>query len=80
MPAPHTVDVSEIVERQKFSGFFLGLVLVSWIVTFFDGFDSNVNSFAAPYFATQFHLTKIQIGNLGSIGLFGTMVGGFLLS
>ncbi|HEY4363243.1 MAG TPA: MFS transporter [Bryobacteraceae bacterium] len=80
MPASHTVDVSQIVERQKFSGFFLGLVLVSWIITFFDGFDTNVNSFAAPYFATQFHLTKIQIGNLGSIGLFGTMVGGFILS
>lgn len=80
MPAANTVDVSQIVERQKLSGFFLGLVAVSWIVTFFDGFDSNVNSFAAPYFAAQFHLTRIQIGNLGSVGLFGTMVGGFLLS
>ena len=74
-----TVDISQIIERQKLSRFLIGLVLISWIITFFDGFDSNLISFAAPYFTKQYHLTKIQTGNLLAMGLLGTMIGGFLL-
>src|ERR1700728_2938756 len=73
------VDVSEIIERQRLGRFLVGLVAISWIITFFDGLDSNLISFAAPYFGAQYHLSKIQLGNIFSIGLFGTMVGGFAL-
>ena len=76
---PHIVDVSEIIERQKLGRFLIGLVLISWIITFFDGLDSNLISFAAPYFGAQYHLSKLQLGNIFSMGLFGTMVGGFAL-
>jgi MFS transporter, AAHS family, 4-hydroxybenzoate transporter len=76
---PNIIDVSEVVEQQKFSRFFIGLVAVSWIITFFDGFDTNLISFAAPYFATAYHLNRFQLGNIFSVGLFGTMVGGFAL-
>jgi AAHS family 4-hydroxybenzoate transporter-like MFS transporter len=75
-----TIDVSAIIEQQKLGRFLIGLVLVSWIITFFDGLDSNLISFAAPYFGSQYHLSKIQLGNIFSMGLFGTMVGGFALS
>jgi MFS transporter, AAHS family, 4-hydroxybenzoate transporter len=74
-----TIDVSEIIERQKFSGFLLGLVTVSWIITFFDGFDTNLISFAAPYFASGYHLSRVQLGNIFAMGLLGTLIGGFLL-
>jgi AAHS family 4-hydroxybenzoate transporter-like MFS transporter len=73
------IDVSAIIEQQKLGRFLIGLVLVSWIITFFDGLDSNLISFAAPYFGAQYHLSKIQLGNIFSMGLFGTMVGGFAL-
>ncbi len=43
------VDVGEIIERQKLSRFLIRLVSLSWIITFFDGFDMNVISYAAPY-------------------------------
>src|SRR5437868_9153009 len=76
---PNLIDVSEVVEQQKLSRFLIGLVAVSWIITFFDGFDSNLISFAAPYFATAYHLSRVQLGNIFSAGLFGTMVGGFAL-
>lgn len=79
MPEQNIVDVSEIIERQKFGGFLLGLVAVSWIITFFDGFDTNLISFAAPYFATGYHLSKIQLGNIFAMGLLGTLIGGFML-
>lgn len=74
-----TIDVSRIIEQQKLTRFLIGLVLISWIITFFDGLDSNLISFAAPYFGSQYHLTKIQLGNIFSMGLLGTMIGGFSL-
>ncbi|HJT86218.1 MAG TPA: MFS transporter [Bryobacteraceae bacterium] len=78
-PERKTVDVAEIIERQKLGGFLIGLVLISWIITFFDGFDSNLISFAAPYFSSQYHLSRIQLGNIFSMGLLGTLIGGFIL-
>lgn len=75
----NTVDVSGVIEQQKLGRFLISLVLISWIITFFDGLDSNLISFAAPYFGAQYHLSKIQLGNIFSMGLFGTMVGGFAL-
>ncbi len=78
MQSDVTVDVSAFIERQKLKGFLVGLVVISWIVTFFDGYDLNVIGFAAPYFAKDFGLTKVMIGNVFSIGLFGLLVGGFL--
>jgi MFS transporter, AAHS family, 4-hydroxybenzoate transporter len=79
MAESNLIDVSEIIERQKLSGFLIGLVLVSWIITFFDGFDTNLISFAAPYFAPDYHLTRVQLGNIFAMGLFGTLLGGFAL-
>lgn len=72
------VDVSGIVESQKLSRFLLSLVVISWMITFFDGFDSNVISFAAPYFGSEYHLTRLQLGNIFSMGLLGTLIGGFI--
>lgn len=71
-------DVSEIIENQRLSRFIVRLVVVSWIVTFFDGFDMNVIAFVAPELASALHLNKLMLGNLFSAGLAGTMIGGFL--
>ncbi|HEY5209548.1 MAG TPA: MFS transporter [Stellaceae bacterium] len=71
------VDVSDIVEKQKLSGFLLGLVVISWIITFFDGFDMISIGFIARPIMTQFKLTPIEMGNVFSIGLVGTLIGGF---
>src|ERR1700722_17182139 len=78
MSAMTTIDVSAAIEQQRLNGFLVRLVVVSWIITFFDGFDQNVISFAAPTIAPLYHLTRPMIGNVFSIGLFGTMLGGFL--
>ena len=73
------IDVSAIIERQKRSRFLVSLIVVSWIITFFDGFDTNLISFAAPYLASEYHMDRIQLGNIFSIGLVGTLIGGLLL-
>ena len=79
MSPPEAIDVSAVIEQQRLNRFLVGLVLVSWIITFFDGFDSNLISFAAPYFGPSYHLDRIQLGNIFSMGLFGTLIGGFIL-
>jgi AAHS family 4-hydroxybenzoate transporter-like MFS transporter len=77
--APQAVfDVSALIERQRLGRFLVGLVAISWIITFFDGFDMNVIAYAAPYLATEFQLDRVMTGYLFSIGLLGTMIGGFL--
>jgi len=74
------VDVSEIIEAQKLSGFLMGLVAISWIITFFDGLDANLISFAAPYFRSDYHLSTVQTGNIFAMHQLGTLLGGFLFA
>ena len=77
MAEPNTVDVSEVIEKQKLSGFLVGLVIISWIITFFDGFDMISIGFIAKPIIDQFKLTPVEMGNVFSIGLVGTLIGGF---
>ena len=70
-------DVSEIIEKQKLTAFVIRLVILSWIVTFFDGFDMNVIAFVAPDLSAALHLNRLMLGNVFSAGLAGTMIGGF---
>jgi MFS transporter, AAHS family, 4-hydroxybenzoate transporter len=72
------VDVSQIIEGQRLNRFLVQLVIVSWLVTFFDGFDLIVISFAAPVLGTELHIDKVMMGNVFSIGLVGTLIGGFV--
>jgi AAHS family 4-hydroxybenzoate transporter-like MFS transporter len=74
------VDVSEIIERQNLSGFLIALVAISWIITFFDGLDANLISFAAPYFRTDYKLDTVQTGNIFAMHQLGTLLGGFLFA
>jgi MFS transporter, AAHS family, 4-hydroxybenzoate transporter len=73
-----TTDIFEIIERQKLTRFIVGLVAISALVTFFDGFDMNVISLIAPEMSASLHLSKVMMGNVFSAGLAGTMIGGFL--
>jgi MFS transporter, AAHS family, 4-hydroxybenzoate transporter len=73
-----TIDVSAAIERQKLGRFLVGLVVISWIITFFDGFDQQAIAFAAPYLSAEYHLDRVMMGKVFSMGLVGTLIGGFL--
>lgn len=74
-----TVDVLPFIERQRVGRFWLSLFAVSWGITFLDGFDLQILSFAGRYIKKAYTLTDTQLGTLGTIGLFGTLVGGLAL-
>lgn len=71
------IDVADTIEKQKLGGFLIALVVISWIITFFDGFDQQAIAFAAPYLSSEYHLDRIMMGNVFSMGLVGTLIGGF---
>ena len=71
-------DLTAVIERQKLSGFGLRLIIVSWLVTFFDGYDMNSISFTAKRLMTEFHLSTVLYSYVFSSAVAGTILGGFL--
>ncbi|QNA86510.1 MFS transporter [Sphingomonas sp. So64.6b] len=71
-----TIDVAQVIERQRMNGFVIRLVAISWIVTMFDGFDMLVLSFLAPYIRHDFGIGPVQLGQLFGCGTVGAMIGG----
>jgi AAHS family 4-hydroxybenzoate transporter-like MFS transporter len=76
-PRP-VIDVTALIEARPFGWYAIKLILVSWLVTFFDGYDMNVFAFAAPYLAPAYHLDKVMLGAVSSAGIAGLLFGGFL--
>ncbi|MFD2421126.1 MFS transporter [Amycolatopsis pigmentata] len=74
-----TVDVQPLIERQRVGRFWIGLFVVCVLVTFLDGFDFQTLSFAGRYIQKAYTLTDTQFGTLGTVGVFGTLIGGLCL-
>ncbi|MFF2846477.1 MFS transporter [Streptomyces sp. NPDC058001] len=79
MTAPPAVQLAPIVERQRPGRNWLLMYGVCCLVTFLDGFDFQILSFAATYIKKDFDLTGTQLGTLGTVGLFGTMIGALIM-
>lgn len=77
---PRTVDVSALINGRRLSAFNYRLIILSWLITVFDGFDMMMIGFTAPYMRDELGLSKPMLGNVFSAGLVGMMLGGFLLS
>jgi AAHS family 4-hydroxybenzoate transporter-like MFS transporter len=77
--ADPVVDIAPIIEHQKVSRFWIGLFVLSWAITFLDGFDFQVIGFAGSFIKKAYQLSNTQLGTLGSVGLVGLLVGGLTL-
>ena len=75
--AARTIDVGEFINSRKLTSFNVILVVVSWLITVFDGFDQMTVSYTMPYMKDVLHLSKVMQGNVFSMGNFGMMAGGF---
>ncbi len=72
------LDLNAALEERKLGPFGLGLVLISALVIFFDGYDMQVIAFATTRMEAVFHVTNAAFGMALGAGLFGTLVGGVL--
>ncbi|MGZ3401633.1 MAG: MFS transporter, partial [Caulobacteraceae bacterium] len=75
-----TIDVGEFINSRKLTRFNVILVVVSWLITVFDGFDQMTVSYTMPYMKDVLHLSKVMQGNVFSMGNFGMMAGGFVFA
>ena len=72
------IDLNSAIEDRKLGAFGLGLVLISALVIFFDGYDMQVIAFATTRMESQFHVGNAAFGVAISAALLGTLVGGVL--
>ena len=74
---PRSIDIAAFIDGRRLGAFNYRLILLSWLITLFDGFDMMMISFTAPYMRDALGLDKPMLGNVFSAGLFGMMLGGF---
>lgn len=76
--SPQALDLNAALEDRKLGRFGLGLVLISALVIFFDGYDMQVIAFATTRLEKAFHVDHAALGLAISAALLGTLIGGVL--
>ena len=76
--AARTIDVAALINGRKLTGFNYKLIILSWLITVFDGLDMMMVSFTAPYMRDEMGLSTTMLGNVFSAGTAGMVLGGFL--
>jgi len=76
---PPVVELAPLVETQRSRRAWYRVFAVCCLITFLDGFDFQILSFTATYLKDDYGLTDTQLGTLGTVGLFGTLVGGLCM-
>lgn len=80
MPQTQTVDVTQIIDGQKFRAFNLGVVVWCFLLVFVDGYDFSAAPFAAPALIKAWHITNVAVlGPIFSASIFGILFGAPLL-
>ena len=77
-----TVDVTEVLDRQKITGFNVALVILAFLVVMTDGYDLGAAAFAGPGLIKEWGLRGPELGILLSsslaAGFFGPPLLGYL--
>lgn len=71
------INLSEIIEQQKITPFIVRLVLLSWFVVFFDGFDMNSTSYVGTDMSAALHMNRMMLTKVFTGGQVGMAAGGF---
>lgn len=75
-----TVDIARLVDERRVTAFNIGLVVLSFLVILFDGYDLTAIAFAVPYILKDWGLTGgAALGTVFSASLFGVLLGSPLL-
>jgi MFS transporter, AAHS family, 4-hydroxybenzoate transporter len=66
---------SSCFDDRSFTLFRYGVVVLCGLVMFLDGFNTQAISYSAPYIASDWALTRAQLGPIFSASLVGLMIG-----
>ena len=75
MESQPSLNISRLVDEQKFSLFALGIIFLSFLVMFSDGYALASAAYAAPSIVRQWHLNRAVMGPVFSASLFGMLFG-----
>ena len=70
-----TIDVGEFINSRKLTRFNVLLVVVSWLITVFDGFDQMTVSYTMPYMKDVLHLSIKMQRDVFSMGFLFAFMG-----
>lgn len=70
-----TINSTEVIANSKFNRFHLGLLLWSFFIILFDGYDLVVYGTVLPTLIEKWNLSSVEAGAIGTYGLFGMMFG-----
>ncbi|MEH7176302.1 MFS transporter [Neobacillus vireti] len=73
-----TINSAEVIANSKFNRFHLSLLIWSFLIILFDGYDLVVYGTVVPILIEKWGLTPVEAGAIGSYGLFGMMFGAIL--
>jgi AAHS family 4-hydroxybenzoate transporter-like MFS transporter len=79
MAQAQTIDVSALIDERRVTAFNWGLVIFSFFVILFDGYDIGAVSFAGPHLIQAWHISRAAMGPAISAGLFGILFGSPIL-
>ncbi|MEN7538689.1 MFS transporter [Aurantiacibacter flavus] len=73
-----TLDVSAFLQQLTFTRFHLHILLLSCLVTFFDGLDFALVSVTLPEIRDDMALTEAQMGDVSTAAFMGQMIGSLI--
>lgn len=74
-----TIDITRLVDEQRIGLFGLGIILLSFLVMFSDGYALAAAAYAAPSIVRQWHLNRAVMGPVFSASLLGMLFGAPIL-
>jgi AAHS family 4-hydroxybenzoate transporter-like MFS transporter len=80
MSKQQTVEIAQVLDNNKLSGFQVGLFILCAICLIMDGFDVQALGYLAPAIIADWKLSPTQMGSILSAALFGILVGSIVCS
>ncbi len=76
MAQAHTVEISTLIDSRRLNGFNARIVVICWLIMFFEGYDLATLSVAGPSLMTEWGITsRASMGYAFSAVLFATIFG-----
>lgn len=76
MSQSQTVDVSSLIDERRINGFNIKLLVLSFFIIMFDGYDLTAAAFAAPFLVKEWGITNMAaLGPVFSASLVGVLFG-----